>query len=105
MEAKEQPFEFKAGMFAAIVGDGLEADGLSDGSYVYLAGDTFIRETEEDPYLFRRAFIAAQVVNYHIQVEEKPFLITAKDLDDVGEVALAALTETYEEDFKGEDDE
>lgn len=101
MEVKE----FKVGEFAAIVGDGLKADGLWDGSFVYLAGDTFIRETEADPYLFRRAFIAARVVDYHIQAEEKPFLITAKDLDEVGQLDLALLIEMYENDFKGEDDE
>lgn len=105
MEAKEQPFEFKTGMFAAIVGEGLAENGLSDGSFVYLAGDTFIRETEADPYLFRRAFIAARVDKYHVMVEEKPFLITAKDLGEVGNLDLAILVEMYENDFKGEDEE
>lgn len=95
--------EFKSGDFAQIQGDDLAEHGIVDGSYIYLAGDTFVRENEEDPYLFRRAFIAAKVIDTHIQADDKPFLITAHNLIDVGEGALAALVAAYEADFKEED--
>ncbi|MNN96040.1 hypothetical protein D3C81_2149560 [compost metagenome] len=54
--------------------------------------------------MFRRAFVAARVVDLHIQANEKPFLITAKNLVDVSENDLGALVATYEQDF-GEDEE
>lgn len=101
MEAKE----FKAGEFVEIVGGSLEKDGLPEGTVVYLAGDTFIREREDDPYLFRRAFVAAKVVDYHIQADDKPFLITAKNLGEVDEGELAVLTEVYLADFGGDEDD
>lgn len=100
MEAKE----FKAGEFVQIVGKDLEENGIPEGSYLYLAGDTFIRETPDDAYLYRKAFVAARVVDLHIQAEEKPFLVTAKNFAEVGEFELAALVSMYEQDF-GEDDE
>lgn len=101
MEAKE----FKAGEFVEIVGGSLEKDGLPEGTVVYLAGDTFIREREDDPYLFRRAFVAAKVVDYHIQADDKPFLITAKNLGEVDDDELAVLTEVYLADFGDNEDE
>lgn len=101
MEVKE----FKAGEFAEIVGGHIEKDGLPEGMVVYLAGDTFIRESEDDPYLFRRAFVAARVLDYHIQADEKPFLITAKSLGEVDEDEVAVLTEVYVADFGDDQDD
>ncbi|SPF82114.1 hypothetical protein [Pseudomonas phage GP100] len=95
MEVKE----FKAGQFALIEGEGLAKDGLPGGTIVYLAGETLLRESEDDPYLLRRAFLAAKVVDYHIQVEDKPFLITNKNLAPVEDFELAALEEVYHSDF------
>jgi hypothetical protein len=97
--------EFKTGDFAQVEGDELAENGIPHGSFLYLAGDTFIRESEDDPYLFRRAFVAARVVDYHIQAEEKPFLITAKNLVDVTLDDRGYLTATYEADFKEEDND
>jgi hypothetical protein len=97
--------EFKTGDFAQVEGDELPENGIPHGSFLYLAGDTFIRESEDDPYLFRRAFVAARVVDYHIQAEEKPFLITAKNLVDVTLDDRGYLTATYEADFKEEDND
>jgi len=96
--------EFKTGDFAQVATADLEEHGIPAGSFLYLAGDSFIRECEEDPYLFRRAFIAARVIDYHIQANEKPFLITAKNLIDVSEEDEKALTAMYVEDFSEDDD-
>lgn len=93
--------EFKPGDFATISGNELAKDGLTDGMIVYLAGDTLLRESEEDPYLFRKAFLAAEVQEYHINVQGKPFLITAKNLGPVEDFEQAILEEAYEEDFGG----
>ena len=96
--------EFKSGDFVQVQGKDLEENGIPEGSFLYLAGDTFIRETE-DLYLYRKAFIAALVVDYHIQADEKPFLITAKNLASVSDEDLGTLTATYEADFKDDDGE
>lgn len=96
--------EFKSGDFAQVEGNDLEENGIPHGSFLYLAGDTFIRETEDDPYLFRRAFVAARVVDYHINVDEKPFLITAKNLIDVSQEDSAVLLATYEADFSDKEE-
>lgn len=95
--------EFKTGDFAQVEGVELEEHGIPEGSFLYLAGDVFIRESEDDPYLFRKAFVAARVVDYHIQADEKPFLITAKNLVDIDPGDLDTLVATYEDDFKEED--
>lgn len=92
--------EFKTGDFAQVSGDDLAEHGIPEGSFLYLAGDTFLRETEEDPYLFRRAFIAARVIDYHIQADEKPFLITAKNLTDVSAEDFDRLAYNYQYDFE-----
>lgn len=99
MEAKE----FKAGDFVTIVGTDLEKDGIPEGSHLYLAGDTFIKETPDDPYLYRKAFVAARVIDHHIMADEKPFLVTAKNFSEVESWTLAALVAMYESDFKEDD--
>lgn len=101
MEAKE----FKAGEFVQIVGRDLEKDGILEGSYLYLAGDTFIPETPDDIYLYRKVFVAAKVIDYHIQADSKPFLVTAKNFGTIDEGELELLNAVYEADFKEESDE
>lgn len=98
-----EQIEFKAGDFVTIVGKDLEKDGIAEGSYLYLAGDTFVRETPDDAYLYRKAFVAARVQELHIMADEKPFLVTAKNFSAVEDWELAALQAMYESDFKDDD--
>lgn len=93
--------EVKAGEFVEVVVDTLEQDGIPKGSYLYLAGDSLIRETE-DPYLYRKVFVAARVNDYHINAEEKPFLVAGSSVTHVSDEEEVKLTETYNEDFGGE---
>lgn len=93
--------EVKAGEFVQVVVDTLEKDGIPKGSYLYLAGDSLIRETE-DPYLYRKVFVAARVNDYHINAEEKPFLVAGSSVTHVSDEEEVKLTETYNEDFGGE---
>ena len=93
--------EVKAGEFVQVVVDTLEKDGITKGSYLYLAGDSLIRETE-DPYLYRKVFVAARVNDYHINAEEKPFLVAGTSVTHVSDEEEVRLTETYNEDFGGE---
>lgn len=93
--------EVKAGEFVQVVVDTLEKDGIPKGSYLYLAGDSLIRETE-DPYLYRKVFVAARVNDYHINAEEKPFLVAGTSVTHVSDEEEVRLTEVYNEDFGGE---
>lgn len=93
--------EVKTGEFVEVVVSTLEKDGIPQGSYLYLAGETLIRESEVDPYLFRKVFIAARVKDYHINAEEKPFLVAGTSVTHVSDDEEVKLTETYNEDFGG----
>ena len=95
--------EVKTGEFVEVVVDTLEKDGIPQGSYLYLAGETLIRESEVDPYLFRKVLIAARVKDYHIDAEEKPFLVRGESLTHVTDDEELRLTTVYNEDFGGED--
>lgn len=95
--------EVKAGEFVQVVVDTLEKDGIPKGSYLYLAGDSLIRETE-DPYLYRKVFVAARINDYHINAEEKPFLVAGSSVTHVSDEEEVKLTETYNEDFGGSDE-
>lgn len=101
MEAKEA-VEVKAGDFVQVIGKNLEKDGIKQGSYLYLAGDTLIRETD-DPYLYRKVFVAARINDYHIQAEEKPFLVAGASVCHVDDDEEVRLTTIYNEDFGGEE--
>lgn len=95
--------QVKAGEFVEVVVNTLEKDGIAQGSYLYLAGDTLIRESEEDPYLFRKVFVAARVKDYHIDAEEKPFLVQGSSVVPVTQAEYERLEAVYKEDFGGEE--
>jgi hypothetical protein len=103
VEVKSGVQPVKAGDFVEVVVSTLEKDGIPQGSYLYLAGDTLIRESEEDPYLYRKVFIAARVNDYHINAEEKPFLVRGESLIHVTDDEEIRLTTIYNEDFGGEE--
>lgn len=88
-----------AGDFALVNDDSMAEFGIEKLSYVYLAGDTLIPNKEEDPYSYRKHFIAARVVDNHIQADEKPFLVDPKVLEKVKGLDLVKLTSQYELDF------
>lgn len=98
-----EPIEVKAGQFVEVTVDTLEKDGIPQGSYLYLAGDTLVREDVNDPYLYRKVFVAARINNYHINAEEKPFLIAGSSVVPVPEFEAARLENVYKEDFGGEE--
>lgn len=95
--------QVKTGEFVEVVVGTLEKDGIPQGSYLYLAGETLVRESEVDPYLFRKVFIAARVKDYHIDAEEKPFLVQGASLVPVSQAEYERLDAVYKEDFGGEE--
>lgn len=103
MEVKPKVQAVQAGEFVEVIVDTLEKDGIPQGSYLYLAGDTLVRESEEDPYLYRKVFVAARINDYHINAEEKPFLVRGESLTHVTDAEEIRLTTIYNEDFGGEE--
>ena len=97
--------EVKAGDFVEVVVDTLEKDGIAQGSQLYLAGDTLVRESEVDPYLYRKVFVAARINDGHINAEEKPFLVRGESLVRVTDEEEVRLTTIYNEDFGGDDEQ
>lgn len=95
--------ELKSGDFVEVVVDTLEKDGIPQGSYLYLAGDTLIREDANDPYLYRKVFVAARINDYHINATEKPFLVAGSSLAALPDSEVERLEVVYKEDFGGEE--
>lgn len=90
--------EVKAGEFVEVMVDSLEKDGIPKGSYLYLAGDTFV-PVEGEAYKFEKVFIAARIKDNHINTDEKPFLVSGKSLMGLPEMVSKVLIEQYEKDF------
>lgn len=87
------------GQFVKVINDNFVEYGIEKGSYLYLAGSTFIPEKEQDPYLYRLVFTAARVVDGHIQADEKPFLIQGSSVELAEEDKVEEFQRLYEEDF------
>lgn len=92
----------ETGNFAMVANSSLVKDGLEEFSIVFLVGEGLLPESEEDPYLLRRYFLAAPVVDNHIKVDAAPFLINPKDFIKVSEETETILQAQYEADFGGE---
>ena len=95
--------EVKAGDFVEVLDGSYGQYGVKKGDVVYLAGDAFVR-VDEDPYHFRKIFLAAFLKFGHIDVEAKPFTIDGKRLKPVSTAKQAKLDAIRNQDFKeGED--
>lgn len=93
--------EVKAGDFVEVLDGSYGVYGVKKGDIVYLAGDAFVR-VDEDPYHFRKIFLAAFVKDRHIDVEAKPFTIDGKRLKPVSTAKQAKLDAIRNQDFKEE---
>lgn len=91
--------EVKAGMFCRVQDSTFAEHGVKKNDVIYLAGDTFVRQTE-DPYQFRKVFIGAFLEDDIVQANKKPFLIDGKRLKPVSkafqEKLEGLLKEAYE---------
>lgn len=92
--------EVFTGNFAVVQDDTFKEHGISQGDKVYIAGETLVRVTEEDPYEFRKIFLAAFLKGKHIDLERKPFTIDGKRLVPVDEVTQKRLDKVRISDFK-----
>tara|TARA_R110000823_G_C15952958_1_gene502531 strand:+ start:15086 stop:15388 length:303 start_codon:yes stop_codon:yes gene_type:complete len=73
--------------------------GIKKWDIVYLAGEMMLPLKEEDPYLHRKLFVAAYVVDGHVQGDKKPITVDGLTLTPVSKVKQEELKAMMEEDF------
>jgi len=93
----------EVGQFCEVLDSKLAEYGVLKGTIVYVAG-SFMDPYEDDPYLYRKKFVAAFVKDGHIQSKEKPFIVDAKRLSPVSKVKQDKFDAIKNADFgdKGE---
>lgn len=91
--------EVQVGQFAEVLDGGLGTYGVKKGDIVYLAGDSLVR-VDEDPYHFRKIFVAAFVKGKHIDLDLNPFTIDGKRLKPVSTAKQQKLDDVRLSDFK-----
>lgn len=95
MVMEEKLFDFDN--FVVCVDPVLEEWGINVGDTLFLIGDGFV--PQEDPYNFRKAFLALPVKNDHIVTTQKPWAIDPKTIKHVDDNEQARLTAIKEKDF------
>lgn len=86
----------QVGDFCVMQDDTFTKYGVAKGDEMLIVGDHMMRSSEEDPYAFRKVFIAAFVKDDDVLVDKQPFLIDAKRLEKVDEARQNYLMGNYE---------
>jgi hypothetical protein len=86
-------------MFTIIKSSRYVEYGLQKGDIVYIAGEMMTALTEKDPYLYRKLFIAAPVLEGHVQAEDKPLSMDGINLKAVSKSKQKKLYAQFEKDF------
>lgn len=73
--------------------------GVKRNDLIYVYGDFMSHVSEDDPYLFRKLFIAALVEDGHVVEHNKPFTISGDNLKPVSKAKQEKLEATLEEDY------
>lgn len=97
----------EVGQFCRVQDSTYAEHGVKKGDIVYLAGDTYVMVSEDDPYAYRKVFLAAWMDGDHIDIEKGCFTIDGKRLKGVTKPKQAKLDSIKAEDFdkgEGEDD-
>lgn len=103
----ELPTILEVGQFATIDAADNELDryGFSSGDEVYLAGDAIVNVSADDPYQLRRVFIAARVVDGHVNLDDGGFTFDGLRLTPVDDKRQQELDFIKGVDFGEEDQE
>lgn len=91
------------GMFVTVKGSRYVDYGIEGGDLVYVAGEMMTPITEKDPYLYRKLFIAAKMVDGHVQASEKPLSMDGVNLKPVSKSKQKKLYAQFEKDFHKEE--
>ena len=93
----------EVGMFAHIKCGRYAEYGLLKGDIVYIAGEMMVALSAEDPYAYRKLFVAAYTEDGHVLDKKKPLSIDAVNLRPVSTGKQKSLYAQFEKDFtKGE---
>lgn len=77
--------------------------GVKKGDLVYLAGEMMTPLEEEDPYLYRKLFVAAYVEDEHVDAVRKPISVDARNFKSVSKNRQKKLYDIFEKDFAKEE--
>jgi hypothetical protein len=92
--------EIKTGMFCTVETSDYCQYGIKRGNLVYVYGEFMSRLSEDDPYAFRKLFIATKTIERHVTDSEKPFTVDGDNLKPVKKTAQERLEKLLEGDFK-----
>ncbi len=95
--------EIKTGMFCTVESSDFCEHGIKRGNLVYVYGEFMSRVSEEDPYSFRKIFVATKTQERRVVESEKPFTIDGTKLTPVKKAAQERLQKILEEDYKQEE--
>lgn len=90
----------EVGMFVKLKDSTFAEYGVLKGDIIYLAGDTIVSVKKDDPYMLRRVFLGAYVLDNHIDLKRQPFIVDGKRLEPVSKGKQAKLDAIRQEDFK-----
>ena len=68
---------------------------VKSGDILYVCGEGFLPESEDDPYLFRKIYAVAPMDGDHVLVLEKPLLVKGNYLVQVTEERQIELQDTF----------
>ena len=92
----------EVGKFAKVKSKSLSDNGFNEGDLCYVAGNAALPK-EEGSYDLRLYFIIGKLVNDHIDIEAKGFLVDPDNLEPVDEFTNERLKKLLEEDFGGDE--
>ena len=91
--------EIKTGMFCTVETSDYCEHGVKRGNLVYVYGEFMSRLSQEDPYAFRKLFLATKTQERHVVDSNKPFTIDGANLKPVKKAAQERLQKILEDDY------
>lgn len=89
----------EVGQFCRVIDSTYVEYGVKKDDVVYIAGDSVVAVSEDDPYELRRVFVAAWMKGDHIDIEKGAFTIDGKRLKPCTKGKQARLDAIKDEDF------
>lgn len=89
----------EVGKFCVVTNDNLVEHGIAKDDIVYVAGDLFVPQSEEDIYLMRRIYLCARMEGDNIKAEGGAFTIDGTSLQHVDEFTQTRLDKQRALDF------
>jgi len=94
----------KVGDFCQVKDSRYVEYGVKKNTLVYLAGDSMVLVDEQDPYAYRKIFVAALVADGHVDTTAKALTMDWINLSAVSKAKQEKLYAQFEEDFTKEEE-